>query len=70
MADKSDVHIGENSPEQVAFKLFEMVASVEKKVTFGGGHLQSGWSPADKNYILTTYGECLSTVRNGWYEAK
>ncbi|MBY2932536.1 hypothetical protein [Rhizobium leguminosarum] len=72
MADKSVVHIGENSPEQVAFKLFELVAIVEKKSTSGtdANEMKAGWTKADKNYILTTYGECVTTVRAGWYEAK
>ena len=70
MSDKSVVHIGENSPEQVALKLFEMIAAIEKTATFTGNSLEPGWSTADKNYILTTYGECINTVRSAWYKAK
>ncbi|AVA22480.1 hypothetical protein [Rhizobium sp. NXC24] len=71
MSDKSVVHIGENSPEEVAFKLFKMIAEVEKKATYASmGDLSTGWAPADKDYILKTYGECITTVRDGWYQAK
>jgi len=70
MADKSDIHIGENSPEEVALKLFQMIAAVEKKSTTGSdeSEIKAGWTKADKAYILKTYGECLTTVRDGWYQ--
>ena len=35
MADNTVVHIGENSPEQVAFKLMEKVANAEDKHFIG-----------------------------------
>jgi hypothetical protein len=71
MSEKPVVHIGENSPEEVAFRLFKMIADVEKKATYGSmGDLSPGWTTADKSYILKTYGECISAVRHGWYEAK
>ena len=61
MADVPVVHIGENSPEQVAYKLLIHVAAAE------GYMLRSGPS-ADGNkpsrqYILDTYTECLVAVR-------
>lgn len=58
MADKTTVHIGENSQEQVAYKLFQHVASVERKALWGtetGPH-------ADRAYILRTYWECRRVV--------
>lgn len=68
MADKGVVHIGENSPEQVAFKLLQLVASCEKRSLAGAS--TDGYTPANRAYILKTYGECILTVRNGWYDAK
>lgn len=57
MADKATVvHIGENSPEQVAFKLLEIVAEIEGKVL----HPHSGnrnQAPS-REWVLDTYKEC------------
>ncbi|MEX0955214.1 MAG: hypothetical protein WDZ83_08395 [Rhizobiaceae bacterium] len=60
MADAPVVHIGENSPEQVAFKLLATVAHAEGKGIFG---LTSGNEKADRSYILGTYSECLQAAR-------
>lgn len=71
MADaKPVVHIGENSPEQVAFKLMETIAAVERKSISGTdpSGLKAGWTKADRSWILRTYGECLTTVQNGYYK--
>ena len=58
MADtNTTVHIGENSPEYVAFKLMERIASNEQK------GLYSTHSEADRQWILSTYAECLQTVK-------
>ena len=44
------VHIGENSPEQVAFKLMHEIANIEKKSM---NHQPSaGWTIADRTWIL------------------
>lgn len=59
MADQPVVHIGENSPEQVAYRLLEDVARVEGKVFWKDP--ESG-ETADRRWILDTYAECLSTV--------
>ncbi len=57
MADAPVVHIGENSPEQVAFKLLGIIAMNEKKpLTSTAG--------ADRKWLLDTYAECLQTVKN------
>jgi len=45
------VHVGENSPEQVAYKLMELVL----------GHEQN--DRLTREMILDTYAECLRTVR-------
>jgi hypothetical protein len=58
MADASVVHLGENSPEYVAYKLLLHVADAEKK-HFAGLH-----PTADRKWILDTYAECLDTVQN------
>ena len=47
MADETEVHIGENSPEQVALKLMSKILL----------------KPERKDEILDTYAECLATVR-------
>jgi hypothetical protein len=63
MAENAVVHIGENSREQVAFKLLDLVASSEGKVLRGHG------ANADRDYILRTYARCLYTVQNpGWVD--
>ncbi len=57
MADGATVHIGENSPEHVACKLLLDIASCEGKT------LHSGTHAADRNYILTTYQQCLRVAK-------
>jgi len=56
MTDKAIVHIGENSPEEVAFKLFKEIVSVEI-------HNSNPPKAMSKKWILDTYAECLLTVR-------
>jgi hypothetical protein len=53
MADKPVVHIGENSPEWVAYKLMHDILITERK------------TPANtiRKDILDTYAECLQAVR-------
>lgn len=59
MSDPVAVHFGENSQEQVAFKLMQNIAAVEQKEFHRAGH-----NPADRKWILETYRECLRSVRN------
>jgi hypothetical protein len=61
MADAPVVHIGENSPEEVAYKLFQHIQSVEKMSLSAepGGN----WKRADRKWILDTYAECLAAIR-------
>lgn len=61
MADQPVVHIGENSPEEVAFKLFCRIGFLEKK-TDAHGFIVSG-GEADRRYILDTYAECLEAAK-------
>jgi hypothetical protein len=57
MPDETVVHIGENSPEHVAYRLFKDIAEVESRQLFSHGD-----NPADREYILETYRECLRAV--------
>ena len=57
MADDTTVHIGENSPEQIAFKLLQLVGLAEKK------SLNTPGTSADRDWILKTYAQCLRTVQ-------
>ena len=61
MADQPVVHIGENSPEQVALKLLETIASVEQKNLFY--NRDSPKEIASRDWILDTYAECLQAVK-------
>jgi hypothetical protein len=59
MADTNTVvHMGENSPEQIAYRLLINVASLERKSLHG-----SDQNAADRKWLLDTYAECLDTVR-------
>jgi hypothetical protein len=68
MADAPVLHIGENSPEKIAYKLLHDVMTVEKKALVV--HRQEGGiTQADRKYIFDTYAECLHAVegkRGGW----
>lgn len=55
MADEAVVHIGENSPEQVAYKLMIDLRSIENRYP---EHQQ-----ADRKWLLDTYAECLEAVK-------
>jgi hypothetical protein len=54
------IHQGENSPEQVAYKLLETIASNEGKTLRGSS---VGKASAERKWLLDTYAECLQTVR-------
>lgn len=58
MSDKTTVHIGENSAEEVAFKLFGIIASVENRELYGHGK-----RPVDREYVLRTYAQCLQVAK-------
>ena len=59
MADAPVVHIGENSPEYVAYRLLRDIAGVEEK-SKGPAYTMAN---ADRKWILDTYAECLHTVK-------
>lgn len=59
-ADSTTVHIGENSPEQVAYKLMRDVANVEGKAFHKNP--TGGNTAADREWILNAYADCLRAV--------
>lgn len=58
MADNTTVHFGENSPEQVAYKLMRDIVAAEDR-SFGA----SKANRIDRKWLLDTYGECLQAVK-------
>ena len=58
MADAPVVHIGENSPEQVAYQLMARIAHAEELALHGVTGKR-----ANREWILSTYAECLKVVR-------
>lgn len=65
MPDNLDLHIGENSPEQVALKLLELVAIVERKDIRArrDDNIGAGLTMADRKWLLETYSECIEVVK-------
>jgi hypothetical protein len=59
MADNTTVHIGENSPEYIAFRLLQQIAHAEDTTLWG----VAGNKKPNRDYILTTYEECLHVVK-------
>ncbi len=59
MADEAVVHIGENSPEHVAYRLLKDVAWAEEMAT------EYDRFKGDRKWILNTYAECLEAVKGG-----
>ncbi len=60
MADAPAVHIGENTPEEIAYKLLHNVAAAEGKSFARSATAKSN---GDRKWILDTYAECLLAVR-------
>jgi hypothetical protein len=60
MTEASVVPIGENSPEHVAYKLLETIASNEGKILSSGTMSKA---TADRKWLLDTYAECLLAVK-------
>lgn len=61
MADAPVVHVGEGSPEHIAYKLFLEIARLEDVDLAAGA---SGTRKPDRAWIYQTYGECLRAVRS------
>ena len=62
MADKPVVHIGESSPEKIAYTLLHDVMTAEKK-TLVMHRQEGGITQADRKYLLDTYAECLAAAQ-------
>jgi hypothetical protein len=60
VADIPIVHIGENSPENIAFKMMNLIAAVESKEPYGHGE-----NPMTREWIFKTYAQCRRIV-NGY----
>jgi hypothetical protein len=68
MTDTTVAHIGENSPEQVAYKLLQLIGNAENK------NLNTHAIEANREWILKTYATCLGVVKqphriNEWLKA-
>jgi hypothetical protein len=61
--DETVLHIGENSPEQVAYRLMHEIADVER-IAIHAGELEPKWTRAGRAWILNTYQECLYAAKN------
>lgn len=62
MSDKNVVHMGENSPEYIAYKLMHHVIELERR-SLNPATNTPGWTAADRSYLLATYAECLQAVQ-------
>jgi hypothetical protein len=62
MSDPSILHYGEGSPEMIAYKLLLDVMKVENR-TVASNDASGPYTPADRQYLLNTYHECLMAVR-------
>jgi hypothetical protein len=59
MADAPVVHIGENSPENIAYKLMHDLMRAERRTFYHG----TNDTVADRAYTIALYSECLAAVR-------
>ena len=60
MADAPIVHIGENSPEHIAYRLMRDIAVIENRPIVTAREIVNR---ADRKWLLDTYAECLEAVR-------
>lgn len=58
MSEGAIVHIGENSPEEVAYKLMTLIAGAESRQLYG-----HGTNPVTREWVLKTYSQCLRVIR-------
>jgi hypothetical protein len=64
MSEKTIVQIGENSPEEVAYRLMKDVLALEGKIehpvrSVGEARMQG----VDRAYLLNLYRECIRAVQ-------
>jgi hypothetical protein len=58
VVDQPAFHVGENSPEFIAYRLMEQIAEIE-----GVSLQKDGPKPATRKWILDTYAESLDAVK-------
>ncbi len=61
MAETNPIVAQHNSPEKVALDLLTMISLIEKRSLHAGP--PQGWQSADRKWLLDTFAECMSTVR-------
>ncbi|MGD9536426.1 MAG: hypothetical protein AB7P52_09595 [Alphaproteobacteria bacterium] len=64
MADRPIVHLGKNSPEQVAWRLMQTIMQAEAKTANPLIAKDGGEELVDRRYLIGLYRDCLQTVRN------
>ena len=62
MSDAVQVSISGDSPEAVAFALYQQILSGQHTMRASKG--RGDWAPP-KDWILQSYAECLSVVKSG-----
>jgi hypothetical protein len=67
MAESTVVHIGENSPEKIAYVLLCDIARMESTVLHSNP--SNGQQIATRQWLLDTYSECIEAVK-GYRRAK
>ncbi len=60
MTDGTVAYPGEGTPEMVAYKLLKTIASNEMKMLESS---RAGPANADREWLLSTYAECLAVVQ-------
>ena len=58
MAETVNIRVGENTPEQVAYKLTADIAAMEEKKMYASEKGET----AGRKWLLDTYAECLDAV--------
>ena len=61
MADQPAMHIAENTPEHIAYRLLKDVMNLERMTL--NAEPPTGWKTATRAYVLDTYLECIDAVR-------
>jgi len=55
MTDKVQIHLGESSPEHIAYKLLDLITTIESS---------DSAMRRDRKYYLDTFAECLAAVKD------
>jgi hypothetical protein len=62
MADNAGSRGAENTPEKVALDLLYIIAHLERRALHSGA--SEGWTSADRQWVLSTYTECIRAIRD------